>query len=120
MLQWSSCLFATVVMHAYYKRCVAYHHVFLWLTVTSLLFHCLHEPVVRVADKIMAHLAYILVVFDTPKAAADDAMWLLIFPLLAGCAWFSQSLWPDRSEQLHLALHLVGVCGMHVYLWVLY
>ena len=120
MLQWSSCLFATVVMHAYYKQCVAYHHVFLWLTVSSLLFHCQHDPVVRVVDKFIAHLAYFLVMFDTPKAAADNALWLLVFPFTAACAWFSQSFWPDRSEQLHLAVHLVGVCGMHVYLWFLY
>lgn len=122
MLQWSSCLFATVVMHAYYKRCVAYHHVFLWLTVSSLLFHCQPDPVrvVRVIDKSLAHLAYVLVMFDTPRAVAGNATWLLLFPLTAGCAWFSQSFWPDRSKQLHLALHTVGVCGMHVYLWVLY
>jgi hypothetical protein len=120
MLQWSSCLFATVAMHAYHKRSVAYHHLFLWLTVTSVLFHCEHHPVVRIVDKILAHLSFILVLFDTPKAIADDALWLLIFPLTAASFWFAQSFWPDRSEQLHCALHAVGVCGMHVYLAILY
>ena len=120
MLKYSSCLFATIVAHAYYRRCVAYHHVFLLLTVSSILFHCLHDPVVRRVDECLAHLAYILVVLDTPKALADDALWLLAFPIISGCAWFGQSFWPERSEQLHLALHLTAVCGMHVYLSVLY
>ena len=88
MLEWSSCLFATVVMTAYYKQSVVYHHTFLLLTVSSILFHCLHHPVVRLVDKVLAHLSYILVVLDTPKALAINAGWLLIFPFLAGCAWF--------------------------------
>ena len=120
MLEWSSCLFATVVMTAYYKQCAVYHHVFLLLTVSSILFHCQHHEVVRKIDKVLAHLSYILVLLDTPKALAAHAAWLLVFPFLAGCAWFGQSFWPERSEHLHLALHLIGVCGMQVYLFVLY
>jgi hypothetical protein len=120
MLHWSSCLFATVVVHSYYIRSAEYHHVFLLLTVSSLLFHCLHHPVVRVIDKFLAHLAYALVVLDTPKAIDAHALWLLVFPVMAACAWFGQSFWPEHSSWLHLLLHVVGVVGMHVYLWVLY
>jgi uncharacterized membrane protein len=120
MLHWSSCLFATVVLHAYHIQCVGYHHVFLMLTVSSLLFHCLHHPVVRVVDKFLAHLAYVMVVFDTPKALAADALWLLVFPVMSACAWFGQSFWPERKDPLHLGVHLIGVCGMHAYLEVLY
>lgn len=120
MLEYSSCLFATVVLHAYHRQTVAYHHAFLALTVTSILYHSLHHPVVRVLDKIMAHGTYALVLLDTPKALADNAGWLLAFPLAAACAWFGQSCLWERRETLHLALHLFGVCGMHVYLAVLY
>ena len=120
MLQWSSCLFSTIVMHAYHRQCTAYHHAFLLLTVSSILFHCEHHTVVRRVDKVLAHLVYCLVLSDTPTAYGRDAMWLLVFPFMAGCAWFAQSFWPERSDQLHLALHLIGVCGMHVYLGVLY
>ncbi len=101
------------------RRCF-HHHTFLLLTVSSILFHCQHHEVVRKVDKVLAHLSYILVLLVTPKALAVDAAWLLVFPFLAGCAWFGQSFLPERSDQLHLALHLIGVCGMHVYLSVLY
>lgn len=121
MLQWSSCLFATIVIHAYHRQCTAYHHVFLLLTVTSILFHCEHHPVVRWIDKFLAHLAYILVIFETPKAVdADGVRWLLVFPVVAACAWFGQSLFPNWGDQLHLVLHLTGVCGMHMFLIGLY
>ena len=120
MLEWSSCLFATVVGHAYYKMCVEYHHVFLLLTVSSILFHCKHDPVVRVVDKFLAHLVFIMVVCDTPLAVDADAVWLLVFPGIAACLWIAQSFWPGKRDELHLALHLVGVLGMHVYLAVLY
>lgn len=104
-------------MHAYHLRCTAYHHLFVLLTMTSILFHCEHHPVVRRIDKFLAHLAYIFVIFDTPKAlSADDVRWLLVFLVVSACAWFGQSLFPERREQLHLLLHLTGVCGMHVYL----
>ena len=120
MLHWSSCLFSTVVVHAYYRRSAVYHHVFLMLTVSSLLFHCLHHPVVRVVDKFIAHLAYVLVALDTPRAIAAEALWLLVFPAMAAGAWFGQSFRPEWSNSLHLGLHLIGVCGMHVYLGVLH
>ena len=120
MLQWSSCLFATIVIHTYYKACQEYHHVFLLLTVSSVLFHCLHHPVVRVVDKGLAHVAYGLVIADTPLAFNADALWLLAFPGMTVALWFAQSFWPEKREELHLGLHLVSVLGMHVYLTVLY
>ena len=120
MLQWSSCLFATIVLHAYYKVCWEYHHVFLLLTVSSILFHCQHHPVVRNVDKVLAHVAFGLVIADTPLAVKEDVIWLLAFPGMTACLWFAQTFWPGRSEQLHLALHLASVLGMHVYLAVLY
>lgn len=120
MLQWSSCLFASVVIHAYHRQCTAYHHAFLLLTTTSILFHCEHHPVVRRIDKVLAHLVYALVLSDTSSVYALDALWLLAFPLSASCAWFAQSFWPEWSNRLHLALHLISVCGMHAYMCVLY
>ena len=119
-LHLSSCLFATIVVHAYYRQVQSYHHIFLALTPSSVLFHTTHGEFVRKVDKFLAHLSYIMVVMDTPKAVDSDAAWLLAFPFLALCAWFGQSLLPDRKEMLHFCLHLIGVLGMHVYLCVLY
>ena len=117
-LHHTACLFATVVLHAYVKQLAVYHHVFLALTVSSILYHTMHEPLVRLADKMLAHVAFGLVLLDTPKALA--APWILSFPAAAACSWFAQSIWPERSEQLHMALHVIGAVGMHFYFSVLY
>ena len=119
-LHLSSCLFATVVAHAYYRRVESYHHIFLALTVSSILFHTTHGEIIRRVDKILAHLSYIMVVMDTPKTVAANAQWLLIFPLVSACLWFGQSFFPNSRDWMHFGLHLAGVCGMHVYLLVLY
>ena len=119
-LHLSSCLFATIVVHAYYRQVDSYHHAFLALTLSSILFHATHNEIARRVDKFLAHVCYIMVVMDTPKAVEDDAQWLLVFPFLAACAWFGQSLLPGHKVKLHLCLHLVSVAGMHVYLSVLY
>jgi len=119
-LHLSSCLFATIVVHAYYRRVESYHHAFLALTVCSILFHTTHDEIIRIVDKLMAHVCYIMVLMDTPKAVEHEVQWLLVFPFLAACAWFGQSFLPEHKEQLHLCLHLVAVAGMHVYLSVLY
>lgn len=119
-LQLSSCLFASIVVHAYYRQVESYHHIFLALTLSSILFHTTHGEGVRRVDKFMAHISYIMVIMDTPKAVEADAQWLLVFPFMAACSWFGQSLLPSRKDTLHLCLHLISVVGMHVYLCVLY
>lgn len=119
-LHLSSCLFATIVVHAYYRQVESYHHMFLALTVTSILFHTTHGKVIRKVDKILAHLSFIMIVMDTPKTIAADSQWLLVFPFSAACLWFGQSLFESSKEWMHFGLHLTGVVGLHVYLWVLY
>ena len=69
-------------------------------------------------DKLLAHLSYIMVVMDTPKALAAGVEWLLLFPFAVACMWFGQSAIPDKKEEMHLCLHLIGVVGMNAYLWV--
>jgi hypothetical protein len=116
----SSCLFSTVVVHAYYRHVEIYHHMFLLLTMSSILFHTTHNEIIRRADKLLAHVAYILVIMDAPKTVATNTQWLMSFPIIAVCTWFGQSLLPEKKETLHLCLHLVGAVGMNVYLLVLY
>jgi hypothetical protein len=120
MLHLTSCLFATVVLHAYVKRLAAHHHVFMLLTVSSVLFHTTHGPIVRIVDKCIAHLAFGLVLLDTPAALAADRAWLLALPAGVGGLWFAQSFWPEQRERLHTALHLLSVFGVHLYIYVLY
>ncbi len=120
LLHLSCCLFAVIVAHAYYKRVDSYHHIFLGLTVSSILFHTTHDVVIGRLDKCLAHISFMRVLMDTPKVFAARAEWLLIFPLSAACAWFLQSAFPKSADRLHLALHLIGVAGMNAYLHLLY
>ena len=82
-LHLSSCLFATIVVHAYYRRVEGYHHIFLVLTLSSILFHTTHHELARRVDKLIAHISFIMVVMDTPKAVAAHTEWLLTFPFVA-------------------------------------
>jgi hypothetical protein len=120
MLHLTSCLFATIVVHAYYQRATVYHHAFLLLTVSSILFHLTHGDAIRILDKALAHATFVMVLLDTPKAIAAGEPWLLCFPLSASVAWFAQSALPLMRDDLHLCLHLIALAGMHTYLQRLY
>ncbi len=123
MLHLSSCLFSTVVLHAYYLRCEDYHHLFLGLTVTSLLFHTIGGERIRIADKALAHICFVRNLFDVRPAIASGHGWLLLFPMGVASLWFGQSLFSPKSEarnRMHLALHMLSVVGLHVYLHILY
>jgi hypothetical protein len=61
MLHLTSILFATVVVHAHHAQETSYHHIFLLVTVLSILFHSTKDPVVGAIDKIAAHLAFVFV-----------------------------------------------------------
>ena len=125
MLHLSSCLFSTVVLHAYYLRCQDYHHLFLGLTVTSLLFHTIGGERIRIADKALAHLCFVRNLFDMRTAimARGRHGWLLLFPIGVASLWFGQGLFSPQSEtrnRMHLALHILSVVGLHVHLHTLY
>lgn len=115
----SSCLFATIVVHAYSKRLAWTHHIFLALTVSSVLFHTTHDPTVRWLDKALAHLAFLVVLKDAPRVwLSRTEWWVLVFPLSTLCLWGAQCFYCDenRRKKLHLALHLLSVGGMHAYM----
>ena len=120
MLHLSSCLFGTTVLHAYYIQNTLYHHIFLLLTISSILFHTTHCEITRIIDKLLAHFSFLLILMDTPVVLSQHVEWLLLFPFTAACFWFGQSVFPDRKNDLHLCLHLISVIGVHVYLYVLY
>ena len=120
MLPYTSCLFATIVVHAYYLKMTYYHHVFLAVTVLSILFHCTKSPRVGIVDKITAHCGFVLVLTDTRMAIEKGKTWILAFPIWVMIFWFTQSLLPARSAQLHVMLHITVVAGMHAYLYELH
>jgi hypothetical protein len=121
-LQLTSCLFGSVAVHAYYLRLADYHHLFLALTVTSILFHATHGDRIRLIDKAVAHLCYARIALDTFTVMERGQPWLLLFPLGVAVLWFGQG-WartPDERNRMHVALHAVSILGLHAYLWALY
>ena len=121
LLQLTSGLFGSVVLHAYHLRCTHYHHLFLLVTVLSLLFHCHPQPPpsVRLADTAAAHFAFAFVVFTDGARASLE---LLCFPAAVLGLWCAQSFCSDprHTYGLHVCLHGAALLGLHVFLWRLY
>ena len=120
MLHLTSCLFATVVAHAYHVRAMGYHHIFLLVTVLSILFHTTKHPVVAVLDKITAHVSFFYVITDCAEAVIRGMSWLLIFPVVTSGCWFAQTFFPCQRDALHAGVHIAGVAGLHFFLALLY
>ena len=122
MLRFTSCLFATVVVvahnaHPRTGRIDGYHHLFLAVTVLSILFHTTRNPHIGIVDRLCAHAAFMFVVLvDTQRAIAQDHPWLLLFPVGVVCLWAAQSVWPARADALHAGLHVVTVVGVNCYI----
>ncbi len=126
MLRYTSCLFGIVVINAYHHtnagsfRVTCYHHFFLLVMVLSILYHCTHDRRIALADKVWAHAVFLFVIIsDSWKAMESGETWLFIFPFAVVCLWLGETLWPARSEVLHVCLHIISVLGVSCYLQVL-
>ena len=112
MLHLTSCLFATVALHAFYAQDAVYHHIYLALTITSLLYYTGHSNLwIRRLDVFMAHLAVFVAAYRAPN-------WLLeVFPIAVACLWMSQRyVSSEDADRLHAILHVVAVVGMHIFI----
>lgn len=116
MLELSSCLFATVVLHAYQRGCDYYHHLYLLLLTTSLVYRVRpHCPYAFWADVAVAHWAFLSCVWDFEWMRRLGEEWLLVWPMLIMLVW-----WFDTTVRTHAALHVVTTVGMHCWLAYLY
>ena len=120
----SVCLFATIIIHAYYRRVESYHHMFVMLIVSNVLLHNhndnIHGKVLTSLTEIISYISFIMVVMETPKVMTIDAQWILWFPFATLCICFTRCIMPDRSNVLSLCRHWITVIGTHLYLWLLY
>ena len=114
MLVFTSCLFATIVIHSFYVQHAIYHHIFLCVTVCSVMRYLTENWWVWKADTAMAHVAFLSVCCDwvTPL----DRPWVLVFPSAVALLWMAETVYPKHADRLHVALHLVTVAGIHCYL----
>lgn len=110
MLVFTSCLFASIVVHAFYAQHAVYHHVFLGVTVCSVMRYLTEKAWVHKVDTVMAHVAFVAVCCDGPHG------WRLVFPMAVALLWMAEGLYPRHAWELHAALHVVAVCGVHCYL----
>jgi hypothetical protein len=114
MLHLTSCLFATVVIHAFYAHHELYHHLFLLVTICSIARYLTDNWWLHLLDAVAAHAACLAVLLDveTPK----DRPWIVVFPWAVVALWVSEQLLPAYANTLHAILHVNTVVGMHVYL----
>jgi hypothetical protein len=120
MLKYTSCLFATIVLHAYYARLETYHHLFLAVTILSILNHSAYDLLVNQIDRLLAHLGYFYILLETQHVLSHGALGLLCFPACVGALWAAEMKWETRQNELHMALHCVSAVGVHAYMYVLY
>ena len=108
----TSCLFATIPIHAFHAHNTEYHHLFLLVTVLSVLFHSTQHPVIRHLDTAVAHTAFIFMIKETQGNPG-----LLMFPLAVAVLWVLQiGARRETQDALHAWLHVVSVMGVHVFL----
>ena len=112
-LVFSSCLFSSVVIHAYYRQIMQYVAVYLVVTVLSIVFHASGR--LGVADKLAAHVAFCFTLADAYVAGASST---LAFLGLVACLWLLEAPFPKYATQLHFALHVATLVGMHTHMGV--
>lgn len=116
LLPITSCLFATVPLHAFYANKSTYHHLFLLVTVLSILFHSTQHPIVRKIDTVVAHSAFLFMLWESYTAIMARQAWLIVFPLTVAALWLLQRPFPAQQNQLHAGLHCASVVGLHAFL----
>ena len=116
----TSCLFSTVVVHAYYAHAWIYHHLYLAVLVMSIIVHGTRDAWVMPADKAVAHLAFFFTLSEGLRIEDPMHMWLGVFPCIVLVLWASETFYPVMARDIHAVLHVVAIIGLHCFLAVLY
>jgi hypothetical protein len=112
---WTSCLFSTIVMHAHVLGDTPYQIMFAFVTAASMLCYATSTTVIDIVAK---HAAMFFVLMDTHKLVSTGNEWMICFPVAVAILWSQNDHHP--TPVLDAALHMLAVCGAHVYLHVLY
>ena len=91
----------------------AYHHIFLTVTVLSILFHTTKHPTIKSMDTIAAHGAFVFMLAETRHEP-----YMALFPLVVACLWFGQAYVESDTTKntLHACLHIVSIIGAHAFI----
>ena len=114
MLLYTSLLFSTIVLHAFYEQQPIYHHVFLAVTICSIVRYTTDLAIIRKIDSLVAHIAFIAVCMDWEAAQHRPAV--VLFPFGVSVLWIAEHVWPLKAIMLHALLHVVSVLGVHCYI----
>jgi hypothetical protein len=129
ILQFTSLLFATVTIHAFYTQNILYHNLSLLITVFSILTHgygydleITDKPInncLKNIDRLVAHFTFLFILFnDTPRIMQKQPL-IVIFPVLLLTIWILEYMYPDEFILFHSIFHLVSIATLHVHLYYL-
>jgi hypothetical protein len=116
----SSCLFATVVFHAFYRQTWSYHHVFTVISLTSVALQITHNRVLKIADRIVNNFSFLIMLADIPRALDLKLPFLLWCPLAVVCIDFTNFWLPGRRRWRYIHRVWVLVFSAHVFLSLLH
>lgn len=122
ILQITSLLFSTVVIHAFYLQNIIYHHLILLLTLLSILTHGYEIKInnnIKKIDRIIAHFVYCYVtIIDTPKIIPIQPL-IILCPLSILNIWILEYIYPKYFILHHTIIHLLSISNLHFYLYYL-
>jgi hypothetical protein len=113
MLVCTSLLYSTIVVHAFHAQQALYHHIFLAVTICSVLRYTTDSALVHRLDALVAHVAFIAVCAETH----DKEAWFAAFPACVLALWIAEHVWPPHAIALHASLHIISVVGVHCYIF---
>jgi len=122
ILQFSSLLFITVLVHAYYVQNIVYYNLSLIIAILSILTHGYKiedKNCIKQIDKIVAHFTFLYVILiDTPKIIKIQPL-IILFPISLIIIWILEHIYPEQFILLHTIFHLVSIITLHFHLYYL-
>jgi hypothetical protein len=122
ILQFTSLLFITVLIHAFYTQNTIYYNFGLLIAILSILTHGYNlkkKNCIKLIDKIVAHIIFIyILLIDTPKIIKIQPL-IILFPILLLIIWILEHIYPQYFILLHSIFHLVSITTLHFHLYYL-
>ena len=122
ILQFSSLLFITVLVHAYYAQNIVYYNLSLIIAILSILTHGYKiedNNCIKQIDKIVAHFTFLYVILiDTPKIIKIQPL-IILFPISLIIIWILEHIYTEQFILLHTIFHLVSIITLHFHLYYL-
>jgi hypothetical protein len=122
ILQFTSLLFTTVLIHAFYVDNIKYYNFSLIIVLLSILTHSYNvekKNFIKQIDKIVAHFIFLyILLIDTPKIIVIQPL-IILLPILLLIIWITEHIYPQYYILLHSIFHLVSIISLHLHLYYL-